>query len=420
MLSIFEIGALLLAMSALFGWLNLRFLHLPHTIGLLIMALVGSLLLLVLEAAAPGLGITETLQRAIGQIDLYSAIMNGMLAFLLFAGALHVDFGLLKGQKWAIALMASIGVVISTLVIGFLLYFIVNAIGFILPLPWALVFGALISPTDPVAVLGLLKTIKVPESIMAKIAGESLFNDGAAVVAFSVLMIVALGTEDQIHHALSVKAIGELLLFDGVGGIMFGLVTGWIAYRAMLAVDDHIIEILISLACCVCTYALSLRLHVSGPIAVVVAGLLIGNQGAEHAMSEKVEEYLFAFWEVVDEMLNSVLFLLMGLEVLVIAFAPSDIWIVLVSIPIVLFGRLVSVSVPIKLLSLRQTFSAGSIPVLTWGGLRGGVSVALALSLPDSEAKPILLTATYAVVIFSIVVQGLTVKWVIGRTTRPT
>ena len=420
MLSIFEIGALLLAMSALFGWLNLRFLHLPHTIGLLIMALVGSLFLLVLEAIAPGLGITETLQRAIGQIDFYSAIMNGMLAFLLFAGALHVDFGLLKGQKWAIALMASIGVVISTVVIGFLLYFIVNAIGFTLPLPWALVFGALISPTDPVAVLGLLKTIKVPESIMAKIAGESLFNDGAAVVAFSVLMIVALGTEDQIHHALSVKAIGELLLFDGLGGILFGLVTGWIAYRAMLAVDDHIIEILISLACCVCTYALSLRLHVSGPIAVVVAGLLIGNHGAQHAMSEKVEEYLFAFWEVVDEMLNSVLFLLMGLEVLVIAFAPSDIWIVLVSITIVLFGRLVSVSVPIKLLSLRQTFSAGSIPVLTWGGLRGGVSVALALSLPDSEAKPIILTATYAVVIFSIVVQGLTVKWVIGRTTRPT
>ena len=205
-------------------------------------------------------------------------------------------------------------------------------------------------------------------------------------------------------------------LFQGFGGILFGLVTGWIAYRAMAAVDDPMVEILISIGVCAATYALSLRLNVSGPIAVVVTGLLIGNHGAEHAMSEKVQEYLFSFWEVIDELLNSVLFLLIGLEVLVLAFEPGQAWIVLASIPIVLAARLISVALPITVLSIRQTFSSGSIPILTWGGLRGGVSVALALSLPESDAKPVILAATYAVVIFSIIVQGLTVKWVIRKT----
>ncbi|MEO5759543.1 MAG: sodium:proton antiporter [Mesorhizobium sp.] len=417
MLSVFEIAALLLTLSALFGWLNLRFLKLPHTIGLLIMALSASLLLLALQKIAPGLGITATLQAVMEQIDFTSAIMNGMLSLLLFAGALHVDFNLLKGQKWAITLMASIGVVISTAVVGVALWFAAGALGFNVPLPWALVFGALISPTDPVAVLGLLKSINVPASIKAKIAGESLFNDGVAVVAFSVLVTVALATAGQ--HRPDLWDIAELLVYEGLGGALFGFITGWIAYRAMLAVDDHIVEILISLAVCVGTYTLCHRLHLSGPIAVVVTGLLIGNHGAEHAMSETVEDYLFAFWEVVDEMLNSILFLLLGLEVLVLSFNPSHGWIVLVAIPIVLAGRFASVWIPISLLAVRQTFSPGSIPVLTWGGLRGGVSVALALSLPGSVAKPVLLTATYAVVIFSIIVQGLTMKWVIGKTTDP-
>jgi CPA1 family monovalent cation:H+ antiporter len=283
------------------------------------------------------------------------------------------------------------------------------------------VFGALISPTDPVAVLGMLKVVEVPEPIKAKIAGEALFNDGAAVVAFGALLTIALGVPGhppgELHEG--VGSIAGLFAFQGLGGIVFGLATGWIAYRAMAAVDDPMVEILISIGICAVTYALSLRLHISGPIAVVVTGLLIGSHGAEHAMSEKVQEYLFSFWEVVDELLNSVLFLLVGLEVLLLAFDPSHAWIALVAIPIVLAARLVSVAVPISALSIRQSFSAGSIPILTWGGLRGGVSVALALSLPDSEAKPLILAATYAVVIFSIIVQGLTVKWVIRRTAEP-
>jgi CPA1 family monovalent cation:H+ antiporter len=418
MLSIFEIAALLLSLSALFGWANLRFLKLPHTIGLLIMALASSLLLLGVQKLFPGLGITATLQATMGRIDFYSAIMNGILAFLLFAGALHIELVTLKGQKWAIGLMASIGVIISIAVSSTGLWLACRLLGFEVSLPWALVFGALISPTDPVAVLGLLKTVNVPESIKAKIAGEALFNDGAAVVAFGALLGIALGVPGhpagEAHE--SVWSIAAHFLFQGFGGILFGLVTGWIAYRAMAAVDDPMVEILISIGVCAATYALSLRLNVSGPIAVVVTGLLIGNHGAEHAMSEKVQEYLFSFWEVIDELLNSVLFLLIGLEVLVLAFEPAQVWIVLASIPIVLAARLISVALPITVLSIRQTFSSGSIPILTWGGLRGGVSVALALSLPESDAKPVILAATYAVVIFSIIVQGLTVKWVIRKT----
>ena len=413
-MSVFEIAALLVTLSALFGWVNLRFLRLPHTIGLLVMALSASLLMLALQKVVPGLEITSALKDILEGIDFYSALMEGMLSLLLFAGALHVDLNLLKDQKWPIAAIASIGVVLSTVVIGVALWLIAGLVGLDIPLAWAFVFGALISPTDPVAVLGLLKTIDVPESIKAKIAGESLFNDGVALVAFSVLVTIASVSGEQQYP--SVLGTAEFLLYEGVGSAIFGLATGWIAYRAMLAVDDHIVEILISVAACIATYTICHRLHLSGPIAVVVSGLLIGNHGAEYAMSEKVEEYLFAFWEVVDEMLNSVLFLLIGLEVLVITFDPANAWIVLIAIPIVLAGRFVSVSLPIKLLSLRRTFSAGAIPILTWGGLRGGVSVALALALPDSPVKPVLLTATYAVVIFSIVVQGLTMRRVIEWT----
>jgi CPA1 family monovalent cation:H+ antiporter len=412
--SVFEIAALLLSLSGLFGWLNLRFLKLPHTIGLLVMALSASILLLALHKLAPGLGITSDLQDAISQIDFYDTIMNGMLAFLLFAGALHVDWHRLKNERWPIALMATLGVVISTVVVGVLLRLAAGALGLDLPLQWALVFGALISPTDPVAVLSLLKTVNVPESIKAKIAGESLFNDGVAVVAFSVLLAVAVDTAGDADH-LNLWHIAELFFYEGVGGGLFGFVTGWIAFRLMASIDDHTVEILISLGACAATYALALRFHISGPIAVVVTGLLIANRDVDYAMSDKVQEYLFAFWEVVDEMLNSVLFLLIGLEVLVLSFDPSLAWIVLLAIPIVLAGRLVSVSVPILTLAMRRTFSRGSIRILTWGGLRGGVSVALALSLPDSDYKPLLLGATYAVVIFSIIVQGLTVKHVVER-----
>lgn len=419
MFSLFEIAALLLAVSAFFGWVNQVVLRLPHTIGLLVMALVTSLVLLLAEWVFPSFGITDTLQAAIGQIDFYSTVMEGMLAFLLFAGALHVDFEFLRDQKWAIGLLATLGVTLSTFLVGTGFWYLAGLFGFDIPFIWALVFGALISPTDPVAVLSLLKSVNVPHSLEAKIAGESLFNDGVGVVIFTILLAIAVGAAgdgapvDAVH-------IAELFFLEAGGGAVLGLLTGWIAYRAMATMDNYTLEILITLGVVTATYAIAQRLHLSGPIAVVLTGLLIGNRGARVGMSEITREHLFQFWELIDEILNSVLFLLIGLEVLVVTFDPSFGWIAASAIPLVLVSRLIAVGLPLTGLSRFADLSIGAIPVLTWGGLRGGISVALVLSLPDNEYKPLLLATTYAVVLFSIIVQGMTVKTVVNRFVDPT
>ena len=419
-LSLFEIAALLLGLSALFGWLNHYVVHLPHTIGLVVMALLASIALLALERFVPGLGVTETLRAAIGSIDFYATVMEGMLAFLLFAGALHVDFEYLKSQAWAIGLMASIGVVTSTAIVGTGFYYLCAFLGIPMPFVWALVFGALISPTDPVAVLSLLKSINVPHALEAKIAGESLFNDGVGVVVFIILVKIAVFSTGGGGEPVTPLTVAELFFLEAGGGALLGALTGFVAYRAMATIDDYAIEILITLGVVACTYAIAIRLHLSGPIAVVVTGLLIGNRGARIGMSEATRGHLFGFWELIDEILNSVLFLLIGLEILVITIDPSFAWIAVASIPLVLMARFVAVSLPIMLLSFRQTFTTGSIPVLTWGGLRGGISVALVLSLPAIPEKSVLLIATYAVVLWTVIVQGLTVKTVVSRTVDPT
>ena len=413
MLTLFEIIALILSISAVLSWVNSTFVKLPHTIGLLVMALATSFFLIFLEAIFPDLGLTDAVQAAIGQIDFFETVMNGMLAFLLFAGALHVDLNLMREQKWPIGLMATFGVVLSTFIVGTLFWLLAQLFGVPITYAWALVFGALISPTDPVAVLSLLKSISIPDSLEAKIAGESLFNDGVGVVVFTIIVAVAVGADggnlDPLH-------IAELFFVEAIGGAVLGMLVGYVVYRMMAAIDHDMVEILLTLGLVAGVYAVCLRLHLSGPIAVVVAGLFIGNRGAERAMSEDTREALFDFWEMIDEILNSVLFLLIGLEVLVITIDPSFAWIAALSIPIVLFARLAAVSIPILTLSLGFAFSKGVIPVLTWGGVRGGISVALALSLPAVGAKPLIMTATYAVVIFSIVVQGLTIKDVVRRT----
>lgn len=413
MLTLFEIIALILVVSACLSWFNNAFIKLPHTIGLLVMALITSFLLMGLEALFPQLGVTDAVQAAIGQIDFFETVMNGMLAFLLFAGALHVNLNLMREQKWPIGLMATFGVVLSTFIVGTLFYFAAVLFGVPISFAWALVFGALISPTDPVAVLSLLKSITIPDTLEAKIAGESLFNDGVGVVVFTIIVAVAVGADgghiDPLH-------IAELFFVEAVGGAVVGLVIGYLVYKMMAKIDHEMVEVLLTLGLVAGVYALCLRLHLSGPIAVVVAGLFIGNQGAERAMSEDTRDALFSFWEMIDEILNSVLFLLIGLEILVIQIDPSFAWMAAVSIPIVLFARLAAVSIPIITLSLGFAFSRGVIPVLTWGGVRGGISVALALSLPAVAAKPLIMTATYAVVIFSIIVQGLTIKEVVRRT----
>ncbi len=428
MLSIFEIAALLLVLSALFSWLNRAYIKLPHTIGLLVIALVTSLVMLALQAAFPSIGLTDTLQGAISQIDFNETLMKGMLAFLLFAGALHVDMAFLRSEKWVIGLMATFGVLVSTFFVGTGFYYLAQLLGVQLPYIWALVFGALISPTDPVAVLSILKTVNMPHSLEAKIAGESLFNDGVGVVVFSIILAIAatsLGdTGGHAAEAISALGVAELFLVEAFGGAILGLIAGWFAYRMMARIDEHAIEILISLAVVTGTYALAGRIeifghHLSGPIAVVIAGLMIGNKGAQFAMSEHTRTYLFGFWEMIDEILNSVLFLLIGLELLVLGISQEFALLTACAIPLVLAARFTAVSLPVRFLGFFKTFTKGAIPVLTWGGLRGGISVALALSLPESEYKPLILTATYGVVVFSIIVQGLTVKKVVEKRVDP-
>ena len=442
MLSLFEIAALLLVLSAALSWVNRAYLKLPHTIGLLVMALFASFILMAMEAFFPAIGLTNTMQSALGQIDFNETLMKGMLGFLLFAGALHVDLAKLKDAKWAIGSMATFGVVLSTFIVGFGFWGLAKIFGLDVPFIWALVFGSLISPTDPVAVLSILKTVKMPKSLETKIAGESLFNDGVGVVVFTLILAIATGGAGGGHALMNefqlagpimaatgggtigVLDVVELFVVDAIGGAILGAIAGWITYRMMARIDEHAIEILISLACVAGTYALAQRIdilghHLSGPIAVVVAGLMIGNKGARVAMSEHTQETLFGFWEMIDEILNSVLFLLIGLEILVLGLVPQYAIIGAVAIPLVLLARLCAVYVPMKVIGTFKSFTKGAVPVLTWGGVRGGISVALALSLPDNEHKPLILTATYAVVVFSIIVQGLTIKKVVESRVDP-
>jgi len=393
---LFELAAILLVLTAAFGWINHRLAVLPHTIGLLVMGLGASLVIIGAETAFPGLLQFEDVAGLVRQVDFQETVLDGMLAFLLFAGALHVDAPSLRSRAWTIGMMATVGVVVSTAIIGFGLWAAAGMLGIAMPLPWALVFGALISPTDPVAVLATLKEVKVPSDLQIVMTGETLFNDGIGVVLFVVLVEAAVGGNiDPLH-------VTQIFFVEALGGAALGAITGYIAYRAMRAIDDYSIEVMISLALVVATYAVATRLHMSGPLAVVVAGLLIGSRGPRDALSDQTQRYLFGFWTLIDEMLNSILFLLIGLEVLVLRFEPAFGWLMALAVPLVLVARLAAVGGPVLLIGRFRSFVRGTVPVLTWGGLRGGISVALALSIPEVAEKSALLAATYAVVLFTL------------------
>ena len=407
-MSIINTIAILISLAAVFSYINYKYLKIPSTIGLLAIALLMSLAIVLLGKM--GLPIEDQAKTLLEGIDFNETLMQGMLSALLFAGALHVHLEELIKQKWVVAILASVGVLTSTFLVGYVAFFIFGWIGLDIPLIYCLLFGSLISPTDPIAVLGILKTVGAPKSLETKIAGESLFNDGVAVVIFLVLLNIAgISGHGDGHSEVSVMSIAGLFAQEALGGAIFGLAIGYIAYRMLASIDNYQVEILLTLALVFGGYALASALHLSGPIAIVVAGLLIGNDGRKHAMSDKTREHLDNFWELIDEILNAMLFVLIGLEVLVLTFNPSYLWAGLIMIPVVLAIRFISVGIPVSLLRIRQSFTPKIVRILTWGGLRGGISIALVLTLPAGEYREELLVITYVIVVFSILVQGMTV-----------
>ena len=405
-----QITAVLISLTAVFSFLNYVFLKLPSTIGVMAISMALSLMLLLLG----GLGfplLLEQEQSLLAGIDFSTTLLHGMLSFLLFAGALHVDINRLSEMKWIVASLATIGVLISTLLVAVLLWGVSLLLDLPLTFIHCLLFGALISPTDPVAVISTLKTLGLPASLETKIAGESLFNDGVGVVLFLVIFNIAYASEP-----MQAVDVAESFVTETLGGALFGLLIGYIAYRMLRQVDNYQVEIIISLALVMGGYAFAEAWHLSAPIAIVVAGLLIGNHGRQFAMSDKTREHLDTFWELVDEILNAVLFVLLGLEILlIIPISTNTFLLSLLAIPVVLLARFVSVSIPVSVLRSRYQFSPGVIKILTWGGLRGGISVALALTLPADEVRLYLLPMTYAVVVFAMLVQGLTLGRVVKK-----
>lgn len=417
--SLFEIVAVLLTLSAVFGWINHRYLKLPPTIGLMVMSLGLSLVLVFVGSIFPP--VTEEARQFLASIDFDEALLHGMLGFLLFAGALHVNLGDLREQRWVITLLATVGVLLSTAVIGVGSWWLLGWLGLKMRFVYCLLFGALISPTDPIAVLAILKTLTVPKSLETKIAGESLFNDGIGVVVFLTIFGAAGLSESHVGGDPSVAGVLTLFGREAVGGAFLGFVIGYLAFLMLRAIDQYGVEILTTLAVVAGGYALADRIHVSGPIAMVVAGLLIGNHGRAMAMSERTRRHLDTFWALIDEFLNAVLFVLIGLEVMILTFEGRLLLAGLLTIPLVLFARWLAVSVPVNLMRLRRTFTPHALKILTWGGLRGGISVALALSIPATvhgETLPereTILAVTYAIVVFSIIVQGLSIGPLIRR-----
>jgi CPA1 family monovalent cation:H+ antiporter len=407
----FDLCAVLIVLAAVLSYLNVRWLKLPSTIGLMALALVFALSVVVFGSIFPVVG--DEARAIVRQFDLSEALLHGMLGFLLFAGALHVDIGDLASYKWAITLLATLGVLISVVIVAALTWAALGFCGIHLRAIDCLLFGSLISPTDPISVLALLKKIGAPKALEIQIAGESLFNDGVGVAVFTGLLEIATGEFD-----LDGRHLAVLFAQEAVGGIVFGLLIGLLVYRLLKTVDDYQVEILLSLALVAGGYALADTLHLSGPIAMVVAGLLIGNHGRSFAMSPTTIDHLDLFWSLVDEILNAILFVLIGLEVLILTFSRSYLVAGMLAVVIVLTARLVSVGLPVWILRRWEQFEISMVPILTWGGLRGGISVALALSIPDTmPARNAILTITYVVVVFSILVQGLTVglftrRWV--------
>lgn len=404
----------LIFLAAIFGFINSRFLKLPTTIGLMLITILYTLAVLALSY------FDDTLLKAeielIGQIDFEKVLMDYMLSFLLFAGALHTNFQQLKIQRWPIIAFATLGILVSTFLVGTATFYLLQLLGLSVNFIYCLLFGALISPTDPIAVLGILKQANVPKKLETKIVGESLFNDGVGVVIFLTIYSIA-GSEGA---SIEPMDIVHLFVQEVFGGIVLGLAIGWIAYKLMKSIDDFSTEIIITLAAVMVGTVTAQHFHLSAPLAMVAAGLLIGNDRMrDSAMSEITERYVDKFWELIDILLNAILFVLIGMEMLILTYEGDYIIAGLLAIPIVILCRYTSLWLPIKLFEKKLNFVPKTNLIMTWGGLRGGISIALALSLTDSMHREMFLVLTYVVVVFSILVQGLSVeklvKWVLKK-----
>lgn len=412
MLPPLEIAAILLTATATFSWLNARIFHLPNTIALLLLGTGASMVLFLVQITTPGLWPYDALLDLLDQVDFHNLVMNGLLAFLLFAGALKVDVNRLSKRWLMVGSLATIGVFVSASIVTVGLWIVSQMFDLPLNLAWCFVFGALIAPTDPVAVLATLRSVKVPKTLEIDLSGETLFNDGIGVVLFIIALKMATATDE-----VTLSSAAFLFLTQAGGGVVLGLVLGYVGYKAIRLVDDYIIEIIISLAVVTATYAMAEKFGGSGPISVVVAGGLIGHLGPRHAMSDTTRQYLFGFWQVVDQILNSVLFLVIGLEILTVELRRSLLIAALAANPIVLLGRAIAVIGAVIILARLQSFPKGSVAILSWGAVRGAVPVALALSLPGGAERPYILAATYTTVLFSIVVQGLSLPTLVRAVT---
>ncbi|WP_113662795.1 cation:proton antiporter [Pedobacter nanyangensis] len=401
--------SVLIVLASFFSYLNLRYLKLPSTIGIMIIAMLSSIVLVITGHLFPDT--FSHFSNLLRDVDFTEVLMGAMLNFLLFAGAIHINLKDLKEQRGPIIIFSTVSVVISTFVVGGILFYIAPVFQLNIPFLYCLLFGALISPTDPIAVMGVLKEAKVKKSLETKVAGESLFNDGVAVVVFAVILQLTQSSDIDI----SFGNISWLLVKEAAGGFIVGALLGLGASNAMRKIDDYKVSVLITLSVVMGGYLIARAMHISGPLTMVAAGIVIGNYGKRTAMSATTKDYLNKFWELIDEILNAILFLFIGFELLIIP-NITNYWLIGgISIMVVLFARFISIYIPVKVIPFKNKFSKGTIKVLVWGGLRGGVSIALALSIDEGPHKPVILAITYFIVVFSIIVQGLSVGKVATR-----
>ena len=408
----YTIASVLIVLSSIFGYINVRFLKLPTTIGLMIITIVFTLILIIIGQFNDALLTQE--KELISNIDFETVLLDVMLSFLLFAGALHTNFEQLKVQRAPVLVFATLGTLVSTFLVGIMVYFLLQVIGLDVKFIYCLLFGALISPTDPIAVLGILKKANAPKILETKIVGESLFNDGVGVVVFLTIFSIAASPNANLEFSSVAKLFGQ----EVIGGIGLGLVLGWVTYRMLKSIDDYEVEVIITIATVMGGTMVAHYFHTSAPLAMVTAGLFVGNDTVRHsAMSETTETYVDKFWELIDVLLNTILFVLIGMEMLILTLDINSIMAGLIAVPVVLFCRYASLWFPIKFFAKKLDFVPNTNLIMTWGGLRGGISIALALSLTKEMHRELFLVITYIIVIFSIIGQGLTVEKVIKKFT---